>query len=75
MKKINEKKSFIASTKIIRTKYELIKFHLSERSRRIWAANEAKSIGRGGRQIVSTATGHLRSLLFKRECWILHKSW
>ena len=52
-----EKKSFIALTEIIRTKYELIKFHLSERSRRIWAANEAKSIGRGGRQIVNTATG------------------
>ena len=52
-----EKKSFIALIEIIRTKYELIKFHLSERSRRIWAANEAKSIGRGGRQIVSTATG------------------
>jgi len=52
-----EKISFNALTKIIRTKYELIKFHLSERSRRIWAANEAKSIGRGGRQVVKTATG------------------
>jgi len=51
-----EKKSFIALTEIIRTKYALIKSHLSERSRRIWAANEAKSIGRGGRQIVNTAT-------------------
>jgi hypothetical protein len=52
-----EKKSFITLTEIIRTKYELIKAHLSERSRRIWAATEAKSIGRGGRQIVNRATG------------------
>ena len=52
-----EKSSFIALIKIIRAKYALIKSHLSERSRRIWAANEAKSISRGGRQIVNTATG------------------
>jgi hypothetical protein len=42
---------------VIREKYQLIKPHLSERGRRIWAATEAKAIGSGGRNIVNKATG------------------
>lgn len=38
-------------------KYRLIKPHLNERGRRIWAATEAKSLGFGGRQLVKRATG------------------
>ena len=38
-------------------KYQLIKPHLNERGRRIWAATEAKALGYGGRQLVNRATG------------------
>ena len=38
-------------------KYKGISFCLNERSRRIWAATEAKSYGWGGITIVSEATG------------------
>lgn len=41
----------------IRTKYHDISFCLNERSRRIWAATEAKSFGRGGITLVSEGTG------------------
>lgn len=38
-------------------KYRLIKPHLNERARRIWAATEAKALGRGGKKLVHQATG------------------
>jgi transposase len=38
-------------------KYQEIKPRLNERARRLWAASEAKSIGRGGLAQVSRATG------------------
>lgn len=41
----------------IRTKYRGIFTYLNERSRRMWAATEAKSVGRGGITVVSQATG------------------
>ena len=41
----------------IRTKYHYISFCLNERSRRMWAATEAKSFGRGGITVVSEGTG------------------
>lgn len=41
----------------ISKKYLLIKSHLNERGRRIWAATEAKALGYGGRQLVNRATG------------------
>jgi len=41
----------------IRTKYHGISFCLNERSRRMWAATEAKSFGWGGITVVSDATG------------------
>ncbi len=43
--------------KDISTKYHGISFHLNERSRRMWAAAEAKSLGWGGISVVSRATG------------------
>lgn len=41
----------------IRAKYGGISSYLNERSRRMWAATEAKSLGRGGISVVSEATG------------------
>ena len=34
----------------------MIQYHLTERDRRLWAATEAKAIGRGGQTIVNQAT-------------------
>ncbi len=41
----------------IQDKYEQLSFCLNEKSRRLWSATEAKSIGRGGISIVHDATG------------------
>lgn len=41
----------------IRAKYRGISSYLNERSRRMWAATEARSLGRGGITVVSEATG------------------
>jgi hypothetical protein len=41
----------------IREKYEALRPLLTERSRRLWAATEAVSLGRGGVAAVMTATG------------------
>jgi hypothetical protein len=41
----------------VRAKFELLKHHLDGRLHRIWAAAEAAAIGRGGRMLVSAATG------------------
>ena len=41
----------------IQDKYEQLSFCLNEKSRRLWAATEAKSVGRGGISIVHDATG------------------
>lgn len=46
---------------IIKAKYHLIKRRFDERSRRQWAAIEAKSIGRGGISMISAATGLSRT--------------
>jgi len=50
---------------VVRAKYELVLPYLNERSRRIWVATEAKTLGRGGKQIVSTATGTAFSTIKK----------
>src|SRR3954471_16991894 len=42
---------------VIREKYGALAVHLTERGRRIWAATEARSYGRGGIAAVSRATG------------------
>ena len=41
----------------VRSKFESLKHILNERTRRLWAASEARELGRGGITIVETATG------------------
>lgn len=48
---------------IIKEKYNKISFCLNERSRRIWAATEADSCGRGGITAVCNATGISRTTI------------
>lgn len=50
-------KSSEAQITIIRQKYAAMKPYLNERSRRIWAASEARTLGYGGQKIVHEATG------------------
>ena len=45
------------SEALIRNKYELLRPHMTERCRRIWAGAEARSYGFGGVALVSRATG------------------
>ncbi len=45
------------SLHMIREKYNNISFSLNEKSRRLWAASEAKAYGRGGITLVSKAIG------------------
>lgn len=47
----------------IKKKYELLAPVLNERSRRLWAATEAQTIGHGGQTIVSVATGISRTTI------------
>ena len=51
---INKK---IALTNRLSNKYEVISPYLNERSRRLWAASEAISIGYGGRKLLHEVTG------------------
>ena len=41
----------------IQERHKIIYPHLSERGKRLWAASEAATIGRGGDTIVTEATG------------------
>ena len=41
----------------LQEKFKRIVSHLNEKSKRLWCANEAISLGRGGIKLVSTATG------------------
>jgi hypothetical protein len=45
------------TVEVIRTKFEALSPVMDERTRRLWAATEAKAIGRGGITRVSQATG------------------
>jgi hypothetical protein len=49
----------------VRDKYEPLKRSLTERSRRLWAAAEARSMGRGGVAAVMAATGMSSATLSK----------
>ena len=51
--------------KPIRTRYQLLEAAFNERSRRLWAAAEAKAAGRGGFSAVVRATGISRTTLAK----------
>lgn len=46
-----------APIEIIRLKYQAVRSYLNERGRRLWAAAEAVSLGRGGVSLVCRATG------------------
>jgi hypothetical protein len=48
----------------IKAKYEVMEPQLDERRRRLWAATEARAIGRGGITIVSRATGLSRDTIY-----------
>src|SRR3989304_4662639 len=41
----------------VKEKYEVLRPSLNERARRLWAATEARSLGRGGIAAVLAATG------------------
>lgn len=49
----------------LQKKYQAMKPYLNERSRRIWAANEARSLGFGGQKVVHEATGISRGTISK----------
>jgi hypothetical protein len=57
----------------IREKYEAMSCCLNERSRRIWAATEAKSYGWGGITAVSEATGIAHKTIRKGELELNNK--
>lgn len=52
-----------AQEQAIRAKYEVLKSELDERSRRLWAATEALSLGHGGVVTVARATGLAQSTI------------
>lgn len=58
---------------LLRNKYSDIQYELNERSRRIWAASESKSLGYGGIRIVSKATGIAESTIQIGLKELLHK--
>jgi transposase len=47
----------------IKTRFRRLTRHLDERTRRLWAATESESLGRGGISAVSTATGLSRRVI------------
>lgn len=57
-----EKEKFISQVK---QRYDFMCSHLSEKDKRLWAASEAITIGRGGDTIVCQATGISRSTIVK----------
>ena len=46
---------------LIREKFMALEAVLNERSRRLWAATEAKALGYGGQTLVAKATGMSRN--------------
>ncbi len=50
---------------VVRQKYRMLKQSLNERSRRLWAAAEARALGYGGASLVVRATGISRSTIVR----------
>jgi len=50
---------------VVRQKYRMLRDSLNERSRRLWAAAEARAIGHGGASVVVRATGISRSTILR----------
>lgn len=53
----------MTTTDRMRTRYQAIWPHLNEKGRRLWAASEAKAIGRGGIKVVHEVAGMSRSVI------------
>lgn len=53
------------SEEVVREKFQRLTQVLDERSRRVWAATEAKAIGHGGISIVNRATGLARTTIMR----------
>jgi hypothetical protein len=53
----------MTTTNRMRTRYQALWSHLDEKGRRLWAASEAKAIGRGGTKVVHEVTGMSRSVI------------
>ncbi len=49
----------------VKKRYQVISPHLTEQSKRVWAASEALAIGRGGTTLVCEATGMSRMTILK----------
>jgi transposase len=49
----------------IREKFEVLKPHLNERTKRMWVASEAMGLGRGAYAIVAKATGMSRTTIYR----------
>jgi len=52
---------------LIQSKYQAIAPYLNERSRRLWAASEARALGHGGQKRVHEATGLSCATISKGE--------
>jgi hypothetical protein len=52
----------------VRTQFQRIEPFLDERGRRLYAANEAMALGRGGVMTVAAATGIARSTINRGMC-------
>ncbi len=50
---------------VVRQKYRMLRHSLTERSRRLWAAAEARALGHGGASLVTRATGISRSTIVR----------
>ena len=53
---------------IIREKFVALAPVMDERTRRLWAATEAKALGHSGKTLVARATGRSRSNLHRGLC-------
>lgn len=51
--------------KIVGEKYHALEPFLTERTKRVWAASEAKAIGRGGKAVISEATKLSRTTIYR----------
>jgi len=47
----------------IKAKFQILNLHLTEKARRLWAATEARSLGRGGVAMVQKASGLSRATI------------
>jgi len=55
----------VTALQVIRQKYRMLRHSLNERSRRLWAASEARALGHGGASLVVRATGISRSTIVR----------